>query len=66
MRCVHYTFDDRPAYLAAHFRVDHPELLADVEDGMPRVNRSVAMAKAHLHHMHPDVSAGAGAAAVTQ
>ncbi len=50
MRCVHYTFDERPGYLAAHFRVDHPDLFADVEDGMPRINRSVAMAKEHLEN----------------
>ena len=48
MRCVHYTFDDRPGYLASHFRVEHRELFADVEDGMPRVNHTVALAKAHL------------------
>jgi peptide methionine sulfoxide reductase MsrB len=62
MRCVHYTFDDRPGYLAAHFRTDHLDLFTDVEDGMPRVNCSVAMAKAHLNHVTPSVHAEAAAA----
>lgn len=48
MRCVHYTFDDNIGLLASHFRVEHRDMFTDVEDGMPRVNHTVALAKAHL------------------
>jgi hypothetical protein len=48
MRCVHYTFDDNIGLLASHFRVEHRDMFTDVEDGMQRVNHTVALAKAHL------------------